>query len=154
MGREIKRVPEGFDWPINRIWPGKMISVCSKIEQYYRDMPDKERCDLCRKYAMLSGFKIESYGCPDFPFTEPPVGPYYQLWETTSEGSPMSPAFETPEELAHWLEDNNTSAFGGETANYQQWLKFIHGPGWAPSAFMRNGELISGVVGLSEGKQP
>jgi hypothetical protein len=35
--------------------------------------------------------------------TEPPSGDGYQLWETVSEGSPISPVFATPEELADWL---------------------------------------------------
>ena len=132
MRREIKRVPEGFDWPLNKIWPGKMISMCGLIEDYFKKLPHDELCGLCRKYATLSGFKIESYGCPNFPFKEPPKGKWYQLWETTTEGSPMSPAFETPEELAHWLEDNKASTFGTETANYNQWLEFIRALSWAP----------------------
>jgi len=152
MGREIKRVPEGFDWPIGKIWPGKMISMCGLIEEYYKKMGDKEQCDLCRKYATLSGFNVPSYGCPDFPFTDPPKGEWYQLWETTSEGSPMSPAFETPEELAHWLEDNKASSFGKETASYDQWLEFIRESGWAPSMVICDGKIMSGVQGIIECK--
>lgn len=34
---------------------------------------------------------------------DPPFGEGYQLWETFSEGSPISPVFKTPEELADWL---------------------------------------------------
>ena len=41
------------------------------------------------------------------------------IYETCSEGSPISPAFETPEELARWLTDNS---FGSMTATYEQWL--------------------------------
>jgi len=145
MGREIKRVPKDFDWPIGKIWPGKMLSVCSKMEQYNEDMDCAARCDLCRQYAKLSGYAISSYNCPVFPFTEPPNGDWYQVWETTSEGSPISPAFETPEELARWLADNKASAFGSQTASYETWLKFICGPGWAPSAVMENGMMKSGV---------
>ena len=148
MGREIKRVPEGFDWPIGTIWPGKMLSMCSEISRYFENETHDNQCRLCRKYAALSGYGMTSYGCPDFPFTEPPKGDAYQLWETTSEGSPMSPPFKTPEELAQWLTDNNTSSFGSETASYSQWLEFIRGPGWAPSAVIRDGKLISGVVGM------
>jgi len=60
--------------------------------------------------------------------TEPPEGPGYQVWETTSEGSPISPVFTTPEELAAWM-----AAQYPEDANAEQWMKFITGPGWAPS---------------------
>ena len=34
---------------------------------------------------------------------EPPKGVGYQCWETTSEGSPISPVFKTPVELYNWL---------------------------------------------------
>jgi len=126
--------------------------MCGLIEEYYKKMGDKEQCDLCRKYATLSGFNVPSYGCPDFPFTDPPKGEWYQLWETTSEGSPMSPAFETPEELAHWLEDNKASSFGKETASYDQWLEFIRESGWAPSMVICDGKMMSGVQGITECK--
>lgn len=75
----------------------------------------------------------------------PPSGDGYQLWETTSEGSPTSPVFATPEELARWLTDNNASTFGHETTSYENWLAFIRGPGWAPSMVGQAGKLESGV---------
>lgn len=40
--------------------------------------------------------------------TEPPVGDGWQLWETTSEGSPVSPVFASAEELATWCETGAT----------------------------------------------
>jgi hypothetical protein len=38
---------------------------------------------------------------------EPPKGKGYQCWETTSEGSPISPVFKTFEELCEWLSKNS-----------------------------------------------
>jgi len=56
---------------------------------------------------------------------DPPAGPGWQLWENTSEGSPKSPVFETPEELAQWCETGATS-FGTDTyATKEQWLKMF-----------------------------
>ena len=37
---------------------------------------------------------------------EPPEGKGFQCWETTSEGSPISPVFKTFDELCGWLADN------------------------------------------------
>lgn len=34
---------------------------------------------------------------------EPPAGDGWQMWETVSEGSPVSPVFATPEELVDWM---------------------------------------------------
>jgi hypothetical protein len=66
------------------------------------------------------------------------------MYETTSEGTPISPAFSTKEELARWLENNNSSAFGKSTATYEQWLAMINA-GWAPSAIVTSQGLVSGV---------
>jgi hypothetical protein len=76
---------------------------------------------------------------------DPPKGPGFQMWETTSEGSPISPVFETPEELAHWLADNSASSFGDRTCTYEEWLNFIKGSGWAVSAVGTKSGLVSGV---------
>lgn len=74
----------------------------------------------------------------------PPEGHGFQMWETTSEGSPISPVFETPEELARWRADTGASAFGRSQATYEQWLVTCRGE-WAPSAVMIDGKLMSGV---------
>ena len=54
--------------------------------------------------------------------TEPPAGDGWQLWETTSEGSPVSPVFTTAEELARWCETGATW-FASERWPASQWLK-------------------------------
>lgn len=63
--------------------------------------------------------------------TEPPAGDGYQIWETVSDGSPISPVFPTPESLAEYMTGR---AWGGDRgSSYDSWLRFINGPGWAPS---------------------
>lgn len=69
---------------------------------------------------------------------------HYMMYEDTSEGTPISPAFETPEELARWLADTGASAFGGFTATYEQWLSTI-GRGYAMSMVADENGLRSGV---------
>jgi hypothetical protein len=76
-----------------------------------------------------------------------PKGEGYQMWETTSEGSPISPVFETPEELARWLSGSGASSFGSNTESYETWFKFIKGPGWAPSAIYDSKGIRSGIKG-------
>ena len=70
---------------------------------------------------------------------------HFMMYESTSEGTPLSPAFATPEELARWLVENNASAFVGETASYEGWLRVARG-GFACSAVIVNGVLTSGVA--------
>jgi hypothetical protein len=84
--------------------------------------------------------------------TPPPAGEGWQLWETTSEGSPQTPVFKTPEELARYCTDNKVSSFGDQTETYETWLKFIRGPGWALSGIMHNGNMDSGVAFAAKDK--
>lgn len=81
---------------------------------------------------------------------DPPKGDGYQCWETTSEGSPISPVFATAEELARWLADTGASACGSQTATYDQWLAFVRGPGWAPDLVGDGDTLRSGVEAVSD----
>lgn len=79
--------------------------------------------------------------------TEPPRGRGYQLWETVSEGSPISPVFKQPEDLAQWLVESPDYKWRKNDAGttYKQWLAFIRGPGWAPSAMSVGGKFMTGV---------
>lgn len=73
------------------------------------------------------------------------------MYEDTTEGTPISPAFETPELLARWLADTGASAFGGSPATYEQWLSTCK-RGWAPSMIMEvsssGSKMMSGVEAL------
>ena len=106
MGREVKRVPLDFDWPLEEVWEGYLS----------KDPPE-----------------------------DPPAGDGWQMWETCSDGSPISPVFNTPEELAHWLADTGAPSFGSQTSSYESWLRMIVGDGWAPSMVIDNGVCKSGV---------
>jgi hypothetical protein len=105
--------------------------------------------------AELRGCRFTDYygerPSPDdfMPAWSPDEASSLMMYEETSEGTPISPAFETPEALARWLADNNASAFADATATYDQWLPICKG-GWAPSAVLRGDRLMSGVGAMSE----
>ena len=88
--------------------------------------------------------------CEAWKPTEPPAGECYQLWETVSEGSPISPPFATPEGLAAWLASPAYGRSVDKGITYESWLSFIKGPGYAPS-FVSDGQgnLVSGVEALA-----
>jgi hypothetical protein len=86
-----------------------------------------------------------AYYRPDWPEE---TRTHYQMYETTSEGTPISPVMQTPEALAQWLVENGASAFAGETATYEAWLRVAKG-GYAPSAVVVDGRMESGVEGMS-----
>ena len=47
------------------------------------------------------------------------------MYENTTEGTPISPAFATAEELARWLVDNSISAGGGWPGSFDYWMDII-----------------------------
>jgi hypothetical protein len=90
MGRELRRVPEKFTWPINRMWFG--FSDCKPIAcKLCIDYKEETDCILCGGEKRI------------FPIVPIPTGDWYQVWETVSEGSPVSPAFATAQELVFFL---------------------------------------------------
>ena len=52
---------------------------------------------------------------------------HIMMYETCSEGSPVSPAFEDPNELARWLANNQASTFANFTTDLAGWEKVIAG---------------------------
>ncbi|ORL48623.1 Hypothetical protein (plasmid) [Pseudomonas putida] len=52
---------------------------------------------------------------------------HFMMYELSTEGTPISPAFETLEELATWLADNQVCLYANEPTNYEQWLKVCNG---------------------------
>lgn len=89
-------------------------------------------CEYCKGYGdlWLSPEYEKKYDA--WEATDPPEGRGWQLWETVSEGSPITPVFATPEALAKWLSNDNNKY--GEGLSYDTWLKFILDHGWAPFA--------------------
>ncbi|MBE6035618.1 MAG: hypothetical protein E7222_13115 [Clostridiales bacterium] len=57
-------------------------------------------------------------------FKEPPEGDGYQLWENTSEGSPISPVFDSLDGLCEWAVENET-VFASFTATKEEWKEML-----------------------------
>jgi len=56
---------------------------------------------------------------------EPPSGIGFQLWETCSEGSPISPVFEDLDTLCAWAE-NGATTFGYQKTSKENWMKMLN----------------------------
>lgn len=133
MGRELKRVPLDFDYPLNKVWYGYFMNTITTCHS-----TNHEYCEQCKRMAEIKGVKITSYGCPDFEdyfkeineklkeLCEVPKGEGYQLWETTSEGSPVSPVFDTLEKLCEWCEENATT-FASFRVSKEEWMQMLDG---------------------------
>lgn len=106
MGREVRRVPSNWEHPKNE--QGQYIGLCSRDLLSYWDEEDGENTPDMNSFM------------PDWPKEEMT---HYQMYETTSEGTPISPVFADPESLARWLVENDASAFGNMTQTYEWWLR-------------------------------
>ena len=131
MSREVRMVPPGWEHPRNErgytpLFPAEFADDESE------DPEDRVPASDCM---------------PVFSESE---ATHFMMYEDVSEGTPISPAFATPEELARWLVENGASAFAGQTASYEAWLRIAKG-GYAPSAVMHDGVITSGVEALKDG---
>lgn len=143
MGREVRRVPK--DWQHPKDGRGRFVPL-HEGRKYASRVASWEQS--VAKRGLQGAIDYEG-GPPDrddyMPSWSPEESTHLMMYENTSEGTPISPAFETPEELARWLVDNNASAVGGMGATYEGWLRVAQG-GWAPSAVGTPGVgMMSGV---------
>lgn len=59
-----------------------------------------------------------------YRYQEPPEGEGYQLWENTTEGSPLSPVFPSLDVLCAWAADNAT-LFGDFKVSKDVWNRIL-----------------------------
>jgi hypothetical protein len=71
----------------------------------------------------------------------PPKGVGYQLWQTTSEPSPVSPVFRTLRELCEFAADN-VSTFGTLMATADQWECMLSEYGFTVTPIGRGAVVI------------
>lgn len=160
MGREVRRVPANWKHPADKRgneiplhdgfnkrlaqWDEENAKWAEGLRSDWQGgwQPIEER-HRGMTFAEWDGErpKADDY-MPDWPDAE---RTHFQMYETCTEGTPISPVMESPEALARWLADNGASAFGGQTATYEQWLGMI-GEGSAVGGVMIGGEMQSGVA--------
>lgn len=138
MGRVLKRVPLDFNWPIGKVWEGYALEP-EKAKELFGDVcdvaaavTDKDSC-VCRvcerlhpddcyessNHCLVYNDKYRSKW-----YKEPPAGDGYQLWETTTEGSPQSPVFRTLDELCGWCAENATT-FSSYKQSKEEWRRML-----------------------------
>lgn len=168
MSREVRRVPPDWKHPTiwREDWRGEMVESFDALFDgaFYEatlavwddenakweagEFPDYADEDHRKMtYAEWNGERPEA---KDYmPRWTPEEATHLMMYETTSEGTPISPAFATPEELARWLADNNASASGSRGASYEAWLRVARG-GWAPTAISTpETGMVSGVEAMA-----
>ena len=158
MGREVRRVPADWQHPKNEydrykpMFDEPFEPAMRKWIADWEAWERGERPEYCSDEGRNMKFWEFEGGPPDPQYYRPDWNEadrtHYMMYEDTSEGTPISPAFATPEELARWLADTGASSFGDFTASYEAWLRVANG-GYAPSAVYTPGcGLQSGVEAL------
>lgn len=150
MGREVRKVPANWQHPMDErtgnhtpLMEGQDYAWRKKDwEETVAEKGLQEAIEWCGNPPNINDFM------PNWPESE---RTHYMMYEDTSEGTPISPAFATPEELARWLADTGASSFGSDTASYESWLRVANG-GFACSAIVIGGVMQNGVDGLTEAK--
>jgi len=83
-----------------------------------------DTCAICDGHGNLEKYGGQRAESAAWRHTEPPEGDGYQLWETTSEGSPTSPVFETIEELCEYAAEN-CSVFAHDMVSAERWREML-----------------------------
>lgn len=104
-----------------------------------------ETCAACEGHGSAEVYPGQRAEAEAWTHTEPPTGDGWQLWETVSEGSPISPVFATDMELAEWMTANRCTV-SGPMPSVEAALKFVRA-GWAPSLIATP---ETGVIGGAE----
>ncbi len=81
-------------------------------------------CDACAGEGLVWSNADAKAAHDAFENFEPPIGEGFQLWETTSEGSPASPVFDSLDALAEWCAANATT-FGSGRASKEDWIRML-----------------------------
>lgn len=187
MGREIRRVIPNWEHPKIE----KINFLTQEPEMVFEPMYDKSVKDelaerelnkelylngehayqeLYKTYEEFLDYYIGGELNEDCfrPHWEPEEATWWQVYETVSEGTPVSPPFETREELVDYLVENGDfwdQRRREEKANYpcdhiscDPWPRdaaeqFVFHSQWAPSFVMGDGWGTSGVRALSREKK-
>lgn len=163
MGREIRRVIPNWehpkrDCPHMKTCPGGKCVIPLHDQSYadarsewidgldqWRDRVHKNYSDDCDYWEYYGNPpERESYR----PSWNDEEKTWYQVYETVSEGTPVSPPFATKEELidylvAHgdfWDQRRGDGGYDRKTAG-----KFVYGDGWVPSMIITGGKIYKGI---------
>lgn len=140
MGREIRRVPSNWEHPKKGL-DGNYIPL---YDSSYEDAADKWIKGFLEWQEGNGQSEIKYYwdseGNPPNEeycresFTSEPT--HYQIYETVSEGTPVSPVFETKEQIITWLIEEGYTPKAAE-----QFVKV----GWCMSGLLTKGRFYKNI---------
>lgn len=149
MGRKVRRV--ALDWtPPDHPHYDKSFDHAVQVWTNGKHAWESGADPDATKYSQYT-YEEWNGSCPDDPAYYRPEWPEgtplgYCLYETVSEGSALSPVFETPDALAQWMASNE---IWGARYTLEQATAFVS-EGWAPTFVIQGGNLRDGVSFIAE----
>jgi hypothetical protein len=105
-------------------------------------------CSTCQGQGAVEAYPGQRAEEEAWERTEPPAGDGWQLWETVSEGSPISPVFPERDGLIEWL-CSDAYRFGISRPLTRDAAEAFVSAGWAPTMIVRSdGQPVSGDEGF------
>ena len=179
MGREVRRVPANWDHPkvMRRNGSRGYQSMYDRTYQEALDEWLKEfdeiRATGSNEYYADLGDWLEDYTPPEKSYYRPwsdDEATWFQVWETVSEGTPVSPPFETKKELIDYLAENgdfwdqkrckepNWSRLWGGTPGVSAWgterAKAFVDLEFAPSMVTTGGKVLTNAGDIAIEMKP
>lgn len=143
MGREVRRVPKEWKHPtdehgdfiplLGRSYTEEVREWDKGAEKWAQGLrtdfkggwQPRTEDEAAGGYDRWDGSRpVQSDYMPEWTEVE---ATHWMMYEDTTEGTPISPAFETLEELARWLTDSGASRWGNTTSTYEGWLEVCYG---------------------------
>lgn len=164
MSRAVRRVPADWSHPVDerghhvplhagpyedrvREWDEGRAKWDEGLVADWRSGGWRPRDDELTDYEQWHGPRPVADGY--MPTFAPGAATHYQMYEETSEGTPISPVHATPEDLATWLADNGANAGFGARCTRDEWLAMI-GHGHSVGTMLIVGdEVVNGVAAVS-----
>ncbi len=157
MGREIRMVPPNWKHPLNEHGHSKPMLKGSFETAWIEWLADFDRIRAGNMTKFESKFYTsladwaQNHPCPqsnDYcPWNEYEAT-WFQVWETVSEGTPVSPPFATKEELISYLAKNGDDwdkERGKPGWGYDAAKRFVENE-WAPTFIIQNNKIVAGYL--------
>jgi len=167
MGREIRMVPPNYEHPkktvINHLYKTEERFV-PQFDKLYEEACEEWKTSFAKFYAEKKDkeSKCEFWeweGSPpkreEYRSYRDSEATWFCLYETVSEGTPVTPPFATKEELANYLAENGDfwdqerRRQGDFFMDCKPWgrdaaYRFVFGGGYMPSMVIVSGKILTG----------
>ena len=148
MGREVRKVPPHWEHPIQEGWSDGRLQPM--YDESYQRARGEWLCGLAGWTRTDEDYWESEGNPPNRAYYRPwqdDEATWFQVWETVSEGTPVTPPFPTREQLAEYLYthgDKWDQKRGAGPWSRESAIEFVFNDGYVPSLVVVNGRVIEG----------